>query len=1604
MSWVKKRGQTTPAAPPPQVQMYNPNQHSNQENQWQQQSHDNWYNQAPKEEPKTNYWQQPYQQQQPFNQNAQQYGHYQEYYQNNTAYPPQTYGNLQYNQQYSAQNNVYGAQPPQTEGDGWSSTWGWGDEDNSNIQAPSQNTNVVAESFANDKTWNWSLDEANAKPPPKPVKDENETDPAKVAPSLDRLTGKRNKLETPQWSVESQMSQESSDDILQTSESDKSRMLSRSSTISHSPISGQEPPPGSHLESAPAKEEQVEATGFENKEILSQVGQDASGLSVPPMNSHLDDKSNPYKRNSGLSHKAANKFRSSNVTPPDSRAHNVFPTPFQGQSVNLETLPDNSEQPDPIPVQPARKISSNGSHPWAENNEAPINDRNQYLETAQLSDVDFNQVPESVTQDNDTLPPPGLRRMVPGQTVGGPESIEPPEGLHRMIPGESSSPESSLRQQNAGRGDDSEPEFTDINTQRSATIGADTPPVTASAVVNRSETIGADTSPDPVKPSQGRAKKGRRDSVEGQIQDADLGALVNSVRNLTVGEQLGDEGNGAEGSGRKNSRQESSDSDHEVRPKSPVDRRERRYRDKEERDRNRSRYSPEDYRDKKYDRRRYKDRRYEEDTDYYSDKERERRHRDDREYDRKYSSLRKEKDKDRRRKDDRREYVRDPRKNDYYYGRYEEDYENESRSRASSRSDSMHDSYRDRGHDRDRRDRRHREKDRHRRHRDPFNPYMQAGGFGYDIYSQYYQQYQYYENLRKTNPQAYAQLYRKYYQDASGETPYAGEDRASVHSGRSSANDELAKDSFVRTLDQTDNPLNYEDPHLTAQRLTPAKFATAHVKASISSGKLVKILPNYPLDGQAGTVELCNLESLLHNDEDYQELKRFPGPLIKGTTHKKTIIEYCKNKIRDATDDLDLGDRDSYVLMWELLILLIRQNGMVVGADIAELLLRNRSQEVAQRPPSVVSSVGSNVVEPESVETSNGSTTNLKEEEITNKFREYLLYGSGKEALEWAMKHGLWGHALFLASKLDKRTYANVLMRFANGLTMNDPLQTLYQLLSGRTPAAVTCVADEKWGDWRPHLAMILSNSTQRPELNCKAITILGDTLMGRGSLYAAQFCYLMAEVGFSQYGCAEAKLVLLGSNHNKSFAHFATNEAIHMTEIYEYARSLNDDDFNLVNFQRYKYLLATRLADVGLLEKALSYLEKIANFIVKNPGIAEGGLVNEVALLADRLKYYDPVGDGEEETDFDSSRPDNSWLKDLRRVQNDYTMGLITQQPSMTLTTTTTTHTQEEHVYSQNQDVWQQQQQQQQVYEQYHQQPWSPEQQLEPTPVEYQKQPEQQQQEGYGGTHYQEQQQQQYWPGQQQWSPEQTTTYQEPAEQQYYGAVAHSEDIPQPQISLPNQHDGKVRSDEQNEQPKKDPPAKAAKPAEPSLDKPGGSGWFGGIFSKLSLKPKNQMKLPDDKNPTILWDSEKKRWVNTDEDNADGASDFKPPPKMAEMTPKLQPAPAFNPTPRNVGAEPAQENGNAPKTAQPNIFKLQRNRNLKKSYIDVFNPGAKSGQALPPPGSMGGATGAQQPMNFFVPQPVNDPNAPTDFLTPAPPLLYDENAQVGDQINESAS
>ncbi len=56
--------------------------------------------------------------------------------------------------------------------------------------------------------------------------------------------------------------------------------------------------------------------------------------------------------------------------------------------------------------------------------------------------------------------------------------------------------------------------------------------------------------------------------------------------------------------------------------------------------------------------------------------------------------------------------------------------------------------------------------------------------------------------------------------------------------------------------------------------------------------------------------------------------------------------------------------------------------------------------------------------------------------------------------------------------------------------------------------------------------------------------------------------------------------------------------------------------------------------------------------------------------------------------------------------------------------------------------------------------------------------------------------------------------------------------------------HESPVKGNKEAEKP--------AKKSSPSQDQ--GSGWFGGIFSKLSMKPKNQMILPDDKNPSVSF------------------------------------------------------------------------------------------------------------------------------------------------------
>eukprot|EP00062_Callorhinchus_milii_P017240 gi/632969374/ref/XP_007901053.1/ PREDICTED: protein transport protein Sec16A isoform X2 [Callorhinchus milii] len=424
--------------------------------------------------------------------------------------------------------------------------------------------------------------------------------------------------------------------------------------------------------------------------------------------------------------------------------------------------------------------------------------------------------------------------------------------------------------------------------------------------------------------------------------------------------------------------------------------------------------------------------------------------------------------------------------------------------------------------------------------------------------------------------------------------------------------------------------------------VTPEKFMIPHVCARFSpGGQLLKVLPNLPSEGQPALVELHSLETMLQHLPEQEELRNFPGPLVKEETHKVDVINFAQNKGTECLRNEELLDKESANLLWDLMVLLCRQNGTVIGTDIAELLLReHRSVWLPGKSPNEANLIDFNNelvprAEDEScttqlslltdsfMEGTSSSTENPSKE--TERFRELLLFGRKKDALESAMKHGLWGHALLLASKMDNRTHAKVMTRFANSLPINDPLQTVYQLMSGRMPAAATCCGEEKWGHWRPHLAMVLSNLSNGLELNRRTMTTMGDTLATKGLLEAAHFCYLMAQVGFGVYTRKSTKLVLIGSNHSWSFLKFASSEAIQRTETYEYAQALGSQPSFLPNFQVFKFIYACRLAEMGLTAQAFHYCEVIAKTMLKNALYYSPVLYSQLVQVSSQLRFFDP-------------------------------------------------------------------------------------------------------------------------------------------------------------------------------------------------------------------------------------------------------------------------------------------------------------------------------------------------------------------------------------------
>lgn len=158
--------------------------------------------------------------------------------------------------------------------------------------------------------------------------------------------------------------------------------------------------------------------------------------------------------------------------------------------------------------------------------------------------------------------------------------------------------------------------------------------------------------------------------------------------------------------------------------------------------------------------------------------------------------------------------------------------------------------------------------------------------------------------------------------------------------------------------------------------------------------------------------------------------------------------------------------------------------------------------------------------------------TPMSEQAAIDKFRSFVLRGNVEEALQWATDHSLWAHAFFLALYEDRYALTDVAQKFlSRAVKANDPLQTLYQMKSCHTPACVSQLRDEQWGDWRSHLSILVTNKSRQPEYDRSSVVALGDTLFQRGDIYAAHFCYLVAQEEFGRYDSGATELTTLTAN-----------------------------------------------------------------------------------------------------------------------------------------------------------------------------------------------------------------------------------------------------------------------------------------------------------------------------------------------------------------------------------------------------------------------------------------------------------------------------------------
>lgn len=427
-----------------------------------------------------------------------------------------------------------------------------------------------------------------------------------------------------------------------------------------------------------------------------------------------------------------------------------------------------------------------------------------------------------------------------------------------------------------------------------------------------------------------------------------------------------------------------------------------------------------------------------------------------------------------------------------------------------------------------------------------------------------------------------------------------------------------------------------------------------------------KHIPRY-VAGQAapliksspGEVKICQINDWIPAAES---IVQHPGPL-KAKSKKKELLAWLSSKIaafeNEGLSEVDQLHPDSHkrhdekVLLWKIVRIMVENDGVLNGSDNVHTSLRGVIFPNLQYAESF-QTYGDGFTSASTLYPSGSSSQpDAVNPQLMESLRNDLVVGDRQKAIWSAVDNRLWGHAMVLASTLDKSVWKQVVQEFVRrevkATTGNtESLAALYEIFAGNIEESIdelvppsaraglqmvskvngsgpTKNALDGLDSWRDTLGLVLSN---RSPDDHNALLALGRLLSSYGRTEAAHICYIFSRVAvFSGPDDPQANIVLLGADHQRCpSTFFQDQDAILLTEAYEYAISVLSGTpmAAFPHLLGFKLVYAHSLADGGRKSDALQYCDSVAAALratTRPSSYHHQQLFSEVGDLSARLR-----------------------------------------------------------------------------------------------------------------------------------------------------------------------------------------------------------------------------------------------------------------------------------------------------------------------------------------------------------------------------------------------